>query len=199
MRRDESRQRNRESLMDAAVAEIAGKGYQAARLEDIAARVDMTTGAIYSIFGSKRGLLLAAMQRMLAEQLEDLAPLNDPAHSLADVLDGLAALAYRAATEEMSGIKVAFQLEALAVGLREPELMESITRAHETTDSLASLLTGRQFGESGARTTPKQAARLQPAVEAMMTGMSQQVALGPAEVRVEYIAEAMRALIALIA
>lgn len=184
--------------MDAAVAEIAEKGYQAARLEDIAARVDLTTGAIYSIFGSKRGLLLAATQRMLTEQAEALVPLDDPAHSLAEVLDGLAGLAYRVATEEKTGTTVAFQLEALAVALREPELMESINETDHTTEALTNLLTGRRIDESGSRTTPEQAARLRPAVEGMMTGMSQQVALWPDKVGAEYIAESMRALIALI-
>ncbi|WP_194814204.1 TetR/AcrR family transcriptional regulator [Nocardia sp. XZ_19_385] len=197
MRRDESRQRNRESLMDAAVAEIAAKGYQAARLEDIAARADLTTGAIYSIFGSKRGLLLAASQRVIDGQVEAVVALADPELSLTGVLDGLAAYAHRLATADQSGIQVAFQLEALAVAFREPELMASI-QAQDLTDAMTNLLTGRRIDASGAVTTPEQAERLRPAVESLMSGMSQQVALGIDDVSVEYIAESMRALTALI-
>ncbi|MFD0360560.1 TetR family transcriptional regulator [Nocardia sp. GCM10030253] len=184
--------------MDAAVAEIAAKGYQAARLEDIAARADLTTGAIYSIFGSKRGLLLAASRRVIEEQVEAVAALADPELSLTGILDGLAGFTHRIATAELSGMQVAFQLEALAVAFREPELMAAITQAQDLTEAMTDLLTGRRIDASGATTTAEQAERLRPAVESLMSGMSQQVALGVAEVSVEYIAESMRALIALI-
>ncbi|GAB2634555.1 TetR/AcrR family transcriptional regulator [Nocardia goodfellowii] len=198
MRRDQSRQRNRESLMDAAVAEIAAKGYQAARLEDIAARADLTTGAIYSIFGSKRGLLLAASRRLLDGQVEALAALSDPELSLTEVLDGLAGYAHRMATAELRGMQMAFQLEAMAVAFREPELMATITQSQDITDAMTDLLTGRRIDTSGATTTPEQAQRLQPAVEGLITGLAQLVALGITEVSAEYFTESMRALIALI-
>ncbi|WP_432278894.1 TetR/AcrR family transcriptional regulator [Nocardia brasiliensis] len=60
----------------------AAQGYQAARLADIAVRADLTTGAIYSIAGSKHGLLLAALQRMIDGQVEAVAALADPELSL---------------------------------------------------------------------------------------------------------------------
>lgn len=198
MRRDEARQRNRESLMDAAVAEIAAKGYSAARLEDIAARADLTTGAIYSIFASKRGLLLAASRRVLEDQVEAVAALADPELSLAGVLDRLAEFTHRMATAELSGLQVAFQLEALAVAVRDPELLAAITQAPDLTAAMTDLLTGRRIDASGATTTAEQAERLRPAVESLMSGMSQQVALGAAEVSLEYITASLRALLALI-
>src|SRR5580700_8083249 len=46
-------------LLDAAVAVIADKGFQRASLDEIAARVGLTKGAIYSNFGSKEDLFLA--------------------------------------------------------------------------------------------------------------------------------------------
>lgn len=48
MKRAEARQRNTTALLDAALTEMAAHGYAAARLEDIAARAGLTTGAVYS-------------------------------------------------------------------------------------------------------------------------------------------------------
>jgi len=51
----------RAALLDAAVAEFTSKGYEAATLAGIAARANVTTGAVYSHFKSKLELLLEAV------------------------------------------------------------------------------------------------------------------------------------------
>lgn len=48
---------SRETLLRAAIAEIAERGFEHARLVDIAARADMTVGAIYNWFDNKSKLL----------------------------------------------------------------------------------------------------------------------------------------------
>jgi AcrR family transcriptional regulator len=53
---------SRETLLLAAIAEIAERGYEHARLVDIAARADMTVGAIYNWFDNKSVLFKAALQ-----------------------------------------------------------------------------------------------------------------------------------------
>jgi AcrR family transcriptional regulator len=90
MQRTEVRRRNRAALLDAAITEMARRGYQAARLEDIAASAGLTTGAIYSIFGSKRKLMDAAVQLVSADLEADLAPMRAPELSLDDTLRGYA-------------------------------------------------------------------------------------------------------------
>ena len=56
---------SRETLLQAAIAEIAERGYEHARLVDIAARADMTVGAIYNWFDNKSVLFKAALQYAL--------------------------------------------------------------------------------------------------------------------------------------
>lgn len=52
----------RDRLVAAALAELDDKGYSAIRVDDIARRAGLTTGAIYASFPSKHGLLLAALR-----------------------------------------------------------------------------------------------------------------------------------------
>jgi AcrR family transcriptional regulator len=53
---------SRETILQAAIAEIAERGYEHARLVDIAARADMTVGAIYNWFDNRSVLFKAALQ-----------------------------------------------------------------------------------------------------------------------------------------
>lgn len=59
---------SRENLLRAAIAEIAERGYEHARLVDIAARADMTVGAIYNWFDNKSVLFKAALEFALQLQ-----------------------------------------------------------------------------------------------------------------------------------
>ena len=61
---------SREKLLRAAIAEIADRGYEHARLTDIAARADMTVGAIYNWFDDKAAMFNAALEFALNSQQE---------------------------------------------------------------------------------------------------------------------------------
>lgn len=69
-----------EKLLNAAVTEIAEKGFSHARLSDIAKRADMTAGSIYTWFENKEDLFQAALKHALIEQvrgnIENLANLE---------------------------------------------------------------------------------------------------------------------------
>ncbi|RSM69030.1 TetR/AcrR family transcriptional regulator [Kibdelosporangium aridum] len=71
--RAETQERNRRALIAAAIDLIAAQGYRAASVEAIAAKADLTTGAVYSAFGGKRQLFLAAIEHCRAEQPLDLS------------------------------------------------------------------------------------------------------------------------------
>ena len=57
------RERTRQRLVDAALQIITERGFEAAGVEEIAARAGMTTGSIYSNYRSKADLLWDAAQR----------------------------------------------------------------------------------------------------------------------------------------
>jgi AcrR family transcriptional regulator len=56
----------RELIVDAAMRHFAEHGYQGARVEDIAAELQIAKGSIFQHFGSKAGLFLAAYRKAVA-------------------------------------------------------------------------------------------------------------------------------------
>jgi len=58
----------REKILRAAVEEIADRGYERARLVDIAERADLTVGSVYTWFKNKSDLFNAALEYSIAEQ-----------------------------------------------------------------------------------------------------------------------------------
>ncbi|MFI9508367.1 TetR family transcriptional regulator [Nocardia sp. NPDC052566] len=172
MRREQIRENNRKALIAAAVADIAEHGYQAAKLGEIAERAHLTTGAVYSIFGSKRALLVAATRQTVEDFNESLRPLADPVLSLTEVLDGYVA-AMLGPADGRAHERFAFELETMAAALRDPRLMAEIeAEVPQALPLLTELLTDRR-ADSGIRTTAAQAARMAPAVEALLSGFAQ--------------------------
>lgn len=77
----------RDELLDAAEQLIAEGGPDALSVRAAADAVGTTTRAVYSVFGSKDGLLAALAERvfdLLADKLEEVPETDDPAHDLID-------------------------------------------------------------------------------------------------------------------
>jgi AcrR family transcriptional regulator len=64
------RQRTRERLIAAAGEIIAEKGFQAATLDEIAARAGLTKGAVYDNFSSKDELFMAVLLQAARDRME---------------------------------------------------------------------------------------------------------------------------------
>ncbi|GAB4588036.1 TetR family transcriptional regulator [Nocardia sp. IFM 10818] len=181
--RAEARQRNRAALIEAAIAEMAAKGYAAARLEDIAERADVTTGAVYSIFGSKQQLLAATVEQVGDRIDASTAELEDPDLTVTAVLHGLAAHYFRTATDDRARRHMAFELELTSAALRDPAigeiLVEAITGAGDK--RISELLTDRRLAADPAapRTNAEQAHRIAVAVNALLGGLAQRAVLAP--------------------
>lgn len=59
---------SRENILRAAIVEIAERGYENARLVDIAKRAELTVGSIYTWFADKRELFTAALTFSIQER-----------------------------------------------------------------------------------------------------------------------------------
>ena len=77
----------RERLLRAAADVFARRGYEGARVSDIAAEAELSNGALYSYFGSKAELLVGALRAHGHRLLKDLVA----ARRDADVADQLRA------------------------------------------------------------------------------------------------------------
>jgi AcrR family transcriptional regulator len=98
------RARTRIALLAAALQVIEEKGFAAASLDEIATRAGMTKGAIYSNFGSKADLMLAAARAH--------APVFAPAYEVGEPLRVQLKLVARAVWEMLPGIQKLAQRQA---------------------------------------------------------------------------------------
>ena len=118
----------RDALLDAAVAEFASKGYEAATVAGIAARAGVTTGAVYAHFRGKLQLLLEAVGQSTVEGFtrRAFALGNQPAPTVAHALA-------RGVVGPPAGRRDLLLIEAVAFARRDPKVAETyrrVIRAH---------------------------------------------------------------------
>ncbi|MGK5628207.1 TetR/AcrR family transcriptional regulator [Streptomyces sp. URMC 123] len=195
MTRAETKERNRRALIDAARRIVARDGHRA-RLDEIAEQAGLTTGAVYSLFGSKNGLMTALIADDLGPHYDDIEQAAPAELTLVEAVDAFARY-YRRVCDDPDAVRqLSFQLSLQDMALRDPDMrtrFAAAVRSHE--ERLIALFTGRAHG--GGTVTPRQARRLAIAVRALLIGLSQGVTLGLAEAAPEsYFADAARALTA---
>lgn len=121
--RTEQQAQTRARLIEAAAKVFARRGYQAARVEEIAEEAGYSHGAVYSNFEGKADLFLAVFEEYMAERVRELAetqaalpedaPLQARARALADQwMDRLA----------RDRESVTLHMEFIAHADRDPEL-----------------------------------------------------------------------------
>lgn len=172
MRRADAKAANRRALLDAATGLIAREGAEV-RLEAIADAAGLTTGAIYSIFGSKSELLVA----VLADEISrvDLGIQGyDPALPLGTVIDRYAQT-WIATYSGYTKTQAAFELHLLLSAVHDEELRLRLTHMLETeVRQLAGLLENRIIDPArpAHRTTPQEGMAIAKAIKAVFTGFA---------------------------
>jgi len=165
--RTEARARNRAALLDAAREVLAERGYGDASVSGIAARAGLSTGAVYSIFGSKAELVLALLEPGWG--IPFLTDVRGRHGSFEDLLSAYGRAWRRRAVQPGSGAGLELGLHIGLAALRDPDLAarlragarENLTRlAGELTEAaatygrtlerpaeeVATLLTGALYG-----------------------------------------------------
>ncbi|WP_433398059.1 TetR/AcrR family transcriptional regulator [Streptomyces sp. CA-146814] len=194
MTRAETKERNRRALLDAAFHVVSRDGHRA-KLDEITERAGLTTGAVYSLFGSKSGLLGALVTDYLQphyEEIERAVPAD------ADLVGAVEAFAryYRRSCDAADAVAdQSLQFTLLDMALHDAEVgprFAASVRAEE--ERLVALFTGRTH--DGATVTRHQAQRLTTALRAVLIGLSQGVLLGLApDADERYFADTARALV----
>ncbi|GAA1391467.1 TetR/AcrR family transcriptional regulator [Pseudonocardia kongjuensis] len=145
-RRRVPRAERERQIVDAAVAVFGERGYAATSMDAVAERVGVTKPVLYTHFGSKEGLLLAAIARARAELLEVVAAAaagaTDPESMLRD--GTLAFFTY------LDRRAPAWQLFCSEAGVADTALEE--IRAQQT-DFIAALLAAQVPGTAPERLT----------------------------------------------
>ncbi|WP_281689865.1 TetR/AcrR family transcriptional regulator [Pseudonocardia thermophila] len=178
-KRAEARRRNAEALTDAAERLFTEHGYHAVGIEAIAEAAGLTTGAIYSIFGSKRALLRAVLDRRIA-QLDEMAdPIRLDEHACTEDAVAAYARAYAdlgAALGDRRALRL--EIDALALHLAEDTPDDPLIEVNDLPRrQLARLLEGRTVAATGQRLSAGAAAELALIERALVTGLAQHCAL----------------------
>ncbi|MET9824311.1 TetR/AcrR family transcriptional regulator [Streptomyces sp. NPDC006349] len=193
MTRAETKERNRRALLEAAFQVVSRDGHRA-RLDEIAARADLTTGAVYSLFGSKNGLVVALVADHLRPHYEEMEQAVPAGLDLLEAVDAFARHYRRGCDGPDALSRLSLQITLLDMAVHDPELgsrLAASVRSQE--DHLVALFTGRPH--NGSIVTSHQAQRLATALRALFVGLGQGVPLGLAPGADEqYFADAARAL-----
>jgi AcrR family transcriptional regulator len=117
----------RRKLLDAAKRIFAQEGFEAARLEDIAARAGYTRGAFYANFNSKEDIFFALFEEWVSERIESVTSAmgrhSDPVEKLAALRSHYAELA-----TDRSLVLISMEFKLFA--LRHPEAHARLRSRH---------------------------------------------------------------------
>ena len=117
----------RRKLLDAAKRIFAQDGFEAARLEDIAAGAGYTRGAFYANFKSKEDIFFALFEEWVRERIESL---TSAIHRHSDPREKLAALRTHYAELATDRRLVLISMEFKQFALRHPEAHARLRTRH---------------------------------------------------------------------
>jgi AcrR family transcriptional regulator len=164
-RQAERTRATRRKLLDAAKLIFAKDGFEAARLEDIAARAGYTRGAFYAHFDSKEDIFFALFEEWVGERIETLTSAlrrhSDPEEKLVALRTHYAELAK---DRRLVLISMEFKLYAL----RHPEAHARLRNRHRRIRASIAELFSEIMGALG-RTIPID----YPAAAACLAAVSQ--------------------------
>ena len=123
-RAERGRQGTRDALLDAVDALVAERGWSACSLQAVSRRAGLTTGAVYSTFGSRGSLLAAAVERRSAD-----AGMPADEQDLERAVTALARSHWQACQTQEGVNLVLAQLDLLRLGFTDSGVSESL---HDT-------------------------------------------------------------------
>lgn len=125
-----SAEQTRSELLEAAARVFALKGYDGAKISDITSEADLSSGAIYSHYGSKAELFVAVVQEHGRREFTDLVGLdqlediNELPQHVTDVADFFALVG--SSYDNREPVDAALMIEAIVASKRHPEVAELI-------------------------------------------------------------------------
>jgi AcrR family transcriptional regulator len=146
----EKTEATRRRLLDAALRIFTRDGFEAARIEDIAAESGHSRGAFYANFDTKEDLFFALLEKHAGERLRDVQQRLEKCGELAERVRMLRAFYLERATDRQSML---LMLEFKLFALRHPKMRARLAAAHRRIraslkyEALAKLLPSHQNAE----------------------------------------------------
>ncbi|MBC3981955.1 TetR/AcrR family transcriptional regulator [Streptomyces sp. AC536] len=191
--REQAKEDNRRALLDAALQVVSRDGYRA-RLDEIAELAGLTTGAVYSLFGSKGGLVAALVTDYLQPSYAEIEQAVPADLDLLAAVDAFARYYRRGSDDPAARSELSLQITLLDMAVHDRELGSRLAESIRAQEGrLVALFTGR--AHDGGAVTEWQAQRLVTGLRALFVGLTQGVILGLAPgADEEFFADSARAL-----
>lgn len=178
--RRSAKERTRDRLLDAAASVFAQSGIAAASLDEVAEAAGYTKGAIYSNFASKTDLVLALIERRVAQQ----TAASEAALERLSLEEGLRALDAQAARaggvdRDWIVLIVEFWLQAM----RDDRARTAMAHQYEEARTLTASLLAGKYQEAGEE-PPLPPRELAIVIEALGLGVALQSLLDPETVSI---------------
>jgi len=183
----------RARLINAAADLFARKGFHAVSAEAVADTADRTTGALYSHFGGKDGLLLALVETWLDESATRISAIVEEATDL----DGRLLALWRgfiAPHDEHGDAWLLLEFELWLHAVREPVVADRLAERYAMyrAQLAAPLALWARDAELGAIQRPE---RVAAHVIGLLLGLAMQERIDPAAVPDDLVVDALRSII----
>lgn len=190
---DERKAETHDKLLAAAEELFAHRGFHGVSAEAIAEKAGRTTGALYSHFGNKEGLLLAVLERRKSETAHVLVTLLPDARDLdAIVLTTWGQIVADAAPGH--GSRLLLEVELWLHGARDVELTTALADRYQ--GMRADLARGfDRFATAANHQLPAPASQLATMTIALLFGAAMQHHLDATALPPEWVRDAVRALV----
>jgi AcrR family transcriptional regulator len=182
--RQDRKSQTRARLLDAAAEVFAGRGFESATIDEVAAAAGYTKGAVYSNFASKTDLLIALLERRIESQSAQYSPQFE-GQNLEAVARGLEP-ADRMADAERQFLVLAmeFWLHAMRDDRTKHLVAEQYERAREI---VAGWLVAAGYDAADTSSSELTAREVAIVIEALATGVKLQAALDPESVDIRIV------------
>ncbi len=182
----------RRLLIDAAAAVFARRGFDAASLDEIAEAAGFTKGAVYSNFRSKTDLIMALIERRVAEQAAAIAGALAGA-TLDEALARLESASDSGTPSDFDWLRLVTEFWQYA--MRNERARTALAQQYERARTISARMIAAKYAEAGAQ-PPMPVRDLAILVEAIGIGVSFQAALDPGAVPATLQGAATRRLLA---
>jgi AcrR family transcriptional regulator len=192
LNRQESRDRTRELLLDAAMQVFARRGFQGASVDEIAATAGFTKGAVYANFASKDDLMLALLDRRVDAEFARVGAMIREAPSL-DAVVATVGREFGESADQLRDLAL-LSTEFWLYSMREPHAREALAERYRTMQRLLADLVSAKAAEEGRRIAI-QPLEVHAVIEGLSTGLMMMTLLAPDLVPPDLYGRVLRALL----
>jgi AcrR family transcriptional regulator len=165
----------RDRILCAALKCFIEHGFHAASMANIAEAAQMSAGLMYRYFENKNAIVLAIVERQLAEKREAIRQL----HSSEDFANRLQHVFEEWRRRDASTISVGLLLEMSAEATRNPQIAQALRAADALARSELQAWLGRSRGEGGLGVPEDVAARRALLLQCLVEGLAVRAAREP--------------------